>query len=133
MEDELMAGKFYIVDVRDKFRRNPYITLWRPDDAGYAYPLPWAGQYEPERIDANPNYYYTFRFESTRVLERYPVPCEIVERFGVAPAKGAIDGDAGPVLRNTREVRDALRKHRYVPTSLRSRATLARSDEGAGE
>lgn len=37
--------EFFIVDLRPEWRGNPYVTLWRPDDAGYAYPLPWAGRY----------------------------------------------------------------------------------------
>lgn len=110
-----MVELFYIIDVRENFRRNPYITLWRSKDSGYAYPLPWAGKYTRAQVDSHPDYYYTVRFGSTRILDRYPVPCEAVEALGVEPARGAIDGDAGPVIRNTRAVRDALRKHRYVP------------------
>lgn len=104
--------EYYIVDVRPEWRRKPYITLWRPNDAGYAFPLPWAGKYDRARVDANPDYYATK--EDARFI-RFPVPCEAVERLGVNPAPRMIDGDAGPVIPNTAKVRTALRHARYLP------------------
>lgn len=112
------AADFYIVDVREEWRRKPYITVWRPDDAGYAFPLAWAGRYTAERINEHPSYYHKHRYGSTRVLERYPVPCAVVELHAVAPSPGIIDGDAGPVLPNTGKVRAALRRARYVPQPI---------------
>lgn len=116
---------FYIVDVRAQFRGNRYVTLWRPDDAGYAYPLPWAGKYSQERIDANPGYYCKHRNGTAPAFDRFPVPCEIVERHAVAPDPGRIDGNAGPVIPNTGAVRAALRRARYRPAALRARAATA--------
>lgn len=114
-EQEYSASMLYIVDVRQEWNGRPYITVWRPDDAGYAYPLAWAGRYSRERVDEAPNYYYTYRYGSARVLDRYPVPCASVEALAVAPTPGVIDGDIGPVIPNTRAVRAALRRARYVP------------------
>jgi len=112
---EETQDEFFIVDVREGFKGNPYITLWRPDNAGYAYPLPWAGRYSREEIEGRPGYHYSKRDGKKRTLDRYPVPCDLAERHAVAPAKGLIDGDAGPVLPNTAEVRAALRKGRWIP------------------
>jgi hypothetical protein len=112
--------EFYIVDVRKGFDRKPYVTLWRPDNAGYAYPLPWAGRYTRAEIEDRPGYHYRKRDGKTRTLDRYPVPCEAVERHAVAPAKGLIDGDAGPVVPNTAEVRAALRRARWIPEYART-------------
>ncbi|GFM29233.1 hypothetical protein [Novosphingobium sp. PY1] len=114
-------SEYYIVDVRQEWRHKPYITVWRPDDAGYAYPLSWAGRYSKDRIDANPTYYHKHRWPSQRALERFPVACEIVERMGIAPNPREIDGDAGPVIPNTGANRIALRRARYRP-SVREQA-----------
>lgn len=111
-----MGDQFMIVDVRAEWRHKPYITLWRPDDAGYAYPLPWAGRYSRERIDEHPSYYATPTFGNERVLERYPVPVEAVERLAIPPTPGMIDGDTGPVLKNDARTRRALRRAAYVPS-----------------
>jgi len=108
--------EFYIVDVRKDFDGNPYITLWRPGNAGYAYPLPWAGRYTRAEIEGRPGYHYRKRDGKARALDRYPVPCDVAERHAVAPAKGLVDGDAGPVLPNTAGVRAALRRARLIPT-----------------
>ena len=122
-----MSDAFYIVDVRADFRGNPYITLWRPKDAGYAYPLPWAGAYSRETIDANPGYYHKHRYGTAPAFDRFPVPCDVVQRFSTDPAPGRIDGNAGPVIPNTAAVRAALRRARYVPAGLRQ---LKPSKEG---
>lgn len=114
-EAEDIQDEFFIVDVREGFKGNPYITLWRPRNAGYAYPLPWAGRYTRDEIEDRPGYHYRKRDGRTRTLDRYPVPCGVVERHAVAPAKGLIDGDAGPVVPNTAEVRAALRRARWIP------------------
>ena len=106
--------EFFIVDVREGYKGNPYITLWRPGNAGYAYPLSWAGRYTRAEIEDRPGYHYRKRDGKTRTLDRFPVPCAVAERHAVAPATGLIDGDAGPVLPNTAEVRSALRRARWI-------------------
>ena len=117
-QEDGCEDEFYIVDVREGFKRNPYITLWRPNNANYAYPLPWAGRYTRSQIEEAAGYYHKKRHGHERTLDRYPVPCAVVERFAVAPAKGLIDGDAGPVLPNTPGVRNALRRARMIPENL---------------
>jgi hypothetical protein len=123
------TDQYYIVDVREAWRRKPYVTVWRPKDAGYAFPLPWAGKYTREQIEAHPNYYYTLRYGSTRILERYPVACEVVGQLGIAPARGVIDGDIGPVIPNSAQVRKVLRRHRYVPRALATPPSPALNEE----
>jgi len=111
-----MSDRYYIVDVRADFRGNPFITVWRPNNAGYAYPLSWAGHYDRAIVDEQPNYYHQLRYGTKRALERFPVLCSVAHRFATEPPRGMIDGDAGPVLRNTPQIRAALRKARYIPT-----------------
>lgn len=112
------SGKFYIIDLRKEFSGNPYITVWRPGNAGYAYPLPWAGQYTRDEIEAQPHYYHKRRHGSCRIIDRFPVPCEIVEALGIEPAQGTVDGNTGPVLANDARTKAALREARYAPKTL---------------
>ena len=115
MPKDSQEDEFFIIDVRESFERNPYITLWRPNNANYAYPLAWAGRYTRRQIEEVPGYYYKRRHGHKQKLDRYPVPCSIVEKYGIDPAKGLIDGDTGPVIPNTAEVRKALRRARMIP------------------
>jgi len=110
-----MDQAFMIVDLRREFRGNPYITLWRPENAGYAYPLPWAGRYSLDELQASPAYYAQRRHGCPRAFDRWPVPVHVVERLAIPPAPGRIDGDAGPVLRNDERTRRALRRARFLP------------------
>lgn len=107
----------YIVDLRSEWARKPYITVWRPDDCGYAFPLSWAGRYEWSKIEAGGSYYAT-RQGTTR-WKRFPVPCEVVERLAIPkPKPGIIDNDAGPVLVNDRRTRAALLKAKKLPAAV---------------
>jgi hypothetical protein len=108
---------FFIADLRPSFG-GACVTLWRPDNAGYAYPLPWAGRYDRETIEAAPGYYATA--EGGRYL-RFPVPCAAVEALAREPWPGMIDGDAGPVVPNNKATRAALRRARWLPAGARAR------------
>jgi hypothetical protein len=97
---------YYICDMRPEWLTKPYVSFWRPDDAGYAYPLSWAGKYTLERIRDQTDYYYC---RNTRSFTRFPILCSKVERFASAPAPKTVDGDAGPVLYMSKTMRAALR------------------------
>ncbi|CEG08746.1 hypothetical protein BN961_02164 [Afipia felis] len=99
--------EFYICDLRREFSGNPYITVWRPKNAGYAYPLPWAGKYSRAQVIDGGDY-YTNRVG--RSLVRFAIPCAVADKLGVQPAPKMVDGNVGPVLPNTAEVRSALRR-----------------------
>jgi hypothetical protein len=115
-----MADEFYIVDVRPEWRRHPYVTLWRPNDAGYAWPLPWAGRYHRDALVAG---YHANKGGGKQYL-RFPVPCNIVERLAIpTPTPNTVDGDAGPVLPNDAKTRRALRAARVMPECGRAKAT----------
>lgn len=120
-------GLYYIVDMRPEWSKKAYITVWRPDNKGYAFPLSWAGKYNKEIIEAGGSYY--FNKGGTSRYVRFPVPCAAVESLATArPAKGHIDGDAGPVLLNHAAVREALIAARYIPTPP-SRPSAGGGDE----
>lgn len=102
-----MTDEYFIVDLRPEFARNPYVTFWRPKNAGYAYPLSWSGRYGKAEVIEGGSY-YTKR--EGRSFTRFAVPCAIVEALAVAPKPGMIDGDAGPVVVNDASRRTALRK-----------------------
>jgi hypothetical protein len=108
-----MAQEYYIADMRPEWRGKPYITFWRPKDAGYAFPLPWSGRYAAETVIAGGSY-YTLR--EGRSLIRFAVPVEAVERIATAPKPRDIDGDVGPVVANNGANRRALRAAAFLPS-----------------
>jgi hypothetical protein len=85
----------FIVNLSHTHRQDRYITLWRPDDKGYAWPLSWAGRYPRELVMENLHYYNTG-------TANIAVPCEVVEALAVDPLPGTVDGNAGPVVPSTR-------------------------------
>lgn len=88
--------QFYIISVKHTLRQHAYITAWRPDDCGYAYPLSWAGRYDEAIVRAHLDYYNDGH-------STIAVPCSIVDALAVPPSPGMIDNDAGPVVENTRD------------------------------
>lgn len=119
---------FYIVDLRPKWSRNPYVSFWRPKDAGYCYPLSWAGKYTAERVAEGGDYYtykeWTSEKGPGRLFTRFPVRCSDIEALvaevGGPPdteGRGRVDGNAGPVLRQSGAMRNRLRRLRYRPAS----------------
>ena len=86
---------YYVISLNHTRRSDRYITLWRPDDKGYAYPTPWAGRYAREHVLAHLSYYNSGNCTVA-------VPCEVLDAVAVPPAPRMIDGDAGPVVLNTR-------------------------------
>lgn len=87
---------FYIVSVKHTKRSDKYITVWRPNDAGYCWPLSWAGKYSEFDVLENLSYY-------NRGDDTIAVPCALLDSRSVAPEKGRVDNDAGPVVLNNKE------------------------------
>ncbi|MCD0415669.1 hypothetical protein LOC51_00445 [Rubrivivax sp. JA1024] len=103
--------RYYICDLREEWRGKPCVTFWRPDNAGYAYPLPWSGQYTLNQLVAEPGYYWGKPFERPRAaFIRFPVPCRIVDQLGSAPTPGLVDGDVGPIVWKTPRIVRRLRE-----------------------
>lgn len=96
-------NKYYIVSVKHTRKTDPYITFWRPDNAGYCYALSWAGQYDEATVKAKPDYY-------NNLEDSFPVPVAIVAPLAISPEQGIIDGNAGPVVQNNRENMRRLRR-----------------------
>lgn len=92
---------FFIISVKHTQRQHAYITVWRPNDCGYAYPLSWAGRYDEASVRAHLDYYNNGH-------STIAVPCSVVYAMSVPPAPGTIDNDAGPIIENTRENWHAL-------------------------
>ncbi len=103
---------YYIVSPRHtlKPREHCYITFWRAGDAGYAWPLSWAGRYGEEAVRDPARIY-------SDGVSTLAVPCGLVEAIAVAPQPGDIDGDAGPVVSNTVENWAYLRRHALIVTT----------------
>lgn len=94
MNSQLSSDQYYIVSVMHTQRRHHYITVWRSDDRGYAWPLSWAGKYSGARVRGNLGYYNSG--------SNLAVRCEVLDALAVPPTKGRIDNDAGPVVPNTK-------------------------------
>lgn len=105
-------GPFLICDLRPGWSSHPYVTFWRPKNANYAYPLSWAGDYTEAEVMEGGGYYAVY--EAGHLI-RFPVERSAVEPLAVDPAVGIIDGDSGPVIRNTAALRQELRKLAYAP------------------
>ncbi|CAN7784398.1 hypothetical protein LJR175_008398 [Variovorax sp. LjRoot175] len=120
------ATHFYVANLSHGIKEHRYIAFWRPNHAGYAYPLSWAGRYDRATVLSHLDHYNSG--------DNIAVPCKIVEQLAIAPAPGAIDGDAGPVVPSNAECWDVLiaykvadtkyepkPKYRRVPRTVRAR------------
>lgn len=115
---------YYVIALQEKINKNPYITFWRPNDAGYCYPVPWAGEYTEARIIEGGHYYTCRRWQEktkdyTGIWERIAVRTDLIKPFCIDPAYGLIDGDVGPVIANTGKMRTAFRRLRFVLPEVR--------------
>ena len=99
---------FYILSLNHTHRRDKYVTIWRPDDCGYAYPTSWAGRYERHRVLARLGYYNSGHCALA-------VPCAVLDAIAVAPEPRMIDGDAGPVIPNTRATWNLILENLIAP------------------
>lgn len=81
---------YYILSLKWTRKREPYVSFWRPNNAGYCWPLEWAGVYTSEQIADAPRYYN----DGENTLA---VPVGVVEGLTVIDHKGKAD----PVSRLT--------------------------------
>lgn len=115
--------EFYIVNLSHHRGDQFYISIWRPADRGYAYPLEWAGKYKRSDIEAHLGYYNSG--------DNIAIPTAVIEALAIEPLVGQIDGDAGPVVPNTKEswapILAAIEyptKHPVKPKWLKNEATI---------
>lgn len=118
---------FVICDLRKEWSWRPYVTFWRPNNANYAYPLSWAGDYTKAEVDAQAVYYTE---KEGRSLVRFAVPRAVAERLSESPAPGIIDGDTGPVVVQNPENLRKLRVAAYIPSSVSSGTSLSEEVKG---
>lgn len=103
-----MDDAYVIVSPKHTRAADRYVTFWRSARAGYCWPLSWAGHYsrgQAHDIDDT--------FEGA---DAFAVPLRVALALSTPPRKGHIDGDAGPVVRNTIKNMTALRSARLQPT-----------------
>lgn len=115
LDAPLEAESYLICDLRTEWKGKPYITFWRPNNANYAYPLSWAGDYTKATVDAAARYYTEM---DGRTVLRFAVARGVAEAIAEAPEPGHIDGDKGPVVRNSGANRRVLRKAAYLPAGF---------------
>ena len=132
--------QYVIVDLRAEWARRKFLTFWRPDFAGYSYPLSWAGDYTSATVIAKDDYLTRRRYsvatgKYTGKWECFAVLRSVAEAIATAPPSGQIDGNAGPVVLNNKQNRDYLIANRLrLPPTERIRKAwtvrVARWDEG---
>lgn len=84
--------EFIIVSVNHTQRRDKYITLWNPNNAGYCYRTEVAGIYTKDDVMNNLKYYNS---GSNTVA----VDAEVIKSLAVPVEKGYLDND-GMVVKN---------------------------------
>lgn len=105
-EYETQAPQYYIVNLSHLQREHRYVTFWRDNDSGYAWPLSWAGRYSEEQVRKHLDYYNSGA--------NIAVPCAVVDAMAVEPMKGDIDNNAGPVVLSNRSNWAVLQKHQIA-------------------
>jgi hypothetical protein len=93
---QVVSAEYFICSVKHTKRKDRYIVFWRPENAGYAFPLSWSGRYSEELVLSNFSYY-------NGGDSSIAIRCDVVERLAVPPAPRMIDNDAGPVVLNNHE------------------------------
>jgi len=90
--------KYYIVSLKHTNRKDKYITLWRPKNAGYCWPLELAGVYDG----------YQHGYHNSGPTENVPVPAAEI------PAKLLIkDGLGRECMANNRAAKTFIKQ--YMP------------------
>ena len=94
--------EYYVAALGPAHAQGLFISFRRlVPEGGLCWPLPWAGTW-PEAAVAEG------AAELNDGVEAAAVPREAVHALATAPPPGKIDGDAGPVVRNTAANRQAL-------------------------
>lgn len=78
--------EYFIVSVKWTERREPYITLWGPNDSGYRARLQTSGRYKHSDVIENLSYY-------NNGCDTLAVLSTTVEKIAEAVKPGWIDGD----------------------------------------
>jgi hypothetical protein len=111
-----MADNFLVVDFRKEWltpSRHPFITFWRPDDAGYCYDVTSAGRYLSG--DLKSDYHDCFVYGSTTRLERFAVAEQsVLEVAHAVPANIIGRWQMKLIVMNNGPMRQFLRKHRFA-------------------
>ena len=94
--------EYYVAALGPAHVQGLFIGFRRPaPDEGVCWPLPWAGTWrEAAVVEA--------AAELNDGVEAAAVPKDAVHALATPPPPGKIDGDAGPVVRNTAANRQAL-------------------------
>lgn len=99
-----MSDNFYVISFEHTQPEHDFITLWRPNNSGYCWPVEWAGKYTRAQIEAQRGYYSNG--ESTMA-----VPVDVAQRLSVPSDEFSREGEPiATVLLNAAPVWKALFK-----------------------
>ena len=73
---EIAMRQYIVISLKHTHRRHKAITLWRPDDKGYCWPLERAGRYAESGVLEHLGYYNSG-------CSNIAVPYELVKRLAV--------------------------------------------------
>ena len=85
-------SEFIVISVGHTKRRDKYITLWNPNNAGYCYRLEVAGIYYESDISNNPRYYNSGD-------DTVSIPKVVLDKLSELSEEGYLDTQ-GMVVRN---------------------------------
>ncbi len=92
---------YYVADLKLSRAEDVYISFRRPDRSdGVCWPLPWAGVWPEAGVRQ--------AAELIDGVETVAVPIDAVHALATEPATGRVEGDVGPVVRNSASNRRAL-------------------------
>lgn len=87
----MSQATYVIVSLKWTLPRHRYVTFWRPDRCGYAWPLSWAGHYtEAEALSIT---------EQGTSPDEFAVLLSLAMKLGIMPRAGDVDGNKGPVVK----------------------------------
>lgn len=108
---EIAMRQYIVISLKHTHRRHKAITLWRPDDKGYCWPLERAGRYAESGVLEHLGYYNSG-------CSNIAVPLELVE---ILSREVEYDNkEFGVCLQNNREIWkrllvETIRKPDYQP------------------
>lgn len=80
------SKEYFIVSVKWTERREPYITLWGPDDSGYRGRIETSGRYQHDDVMKHLSYY-------NNGCDTLAVNADAINKLAAKVKTGWIDGD----------------------------------------
>lgn len=117
MQPDEAEAKYLICDTRQRFDGERYVTFWREKGQGYCWPVSWAWRLSRSELESEKKETPRFRDGDRGPVVMFAVREDLIADLLEEPRAGDIDLDAGPVIRNSAEMRMEIMKRAGVPLS----------------